>query len=197
MNLLLTALLCVSWCVAAEPEPVDQHQLRVRRLITDIRAFNIGSDSGEGLSTTETSENQVVASKLREALGLEMLSHSALGEAGKKLKAAQKAEFSKLLEQLFTKVIYPQAAKFLSKLELTYQDSESRGELCVVRVEVSHPDEGLIELEFFLKELNSRWIVQDLWLDGVSLRRDIEAQVQAILKKDGFSGLVARIRSKF
>ena len=193
---MLPALLCVSMSVVAAPNSVDQPQASVRQLIADMQALNIAPEGGV-LSLKQSQENQVVVEKLRTSLSVKELGQSALATYNKKLTSSQKKEFFELLDELFVKVIYPQAAKFLGKLELAYHSSKSRDDVHVVLVEVSHPDEGLIELEFFLTKSESKWVVRDLLLDGVSLRRDIERQVQMVLKKEGFSGLVTRIRSKF
>jgi ABC-type transporter MlaC component len=185
---------------AGIPSPAQADEPRppldvVRDLVETIRAFEPAKD-GEKLSPAREQKNAGVVEKAHAALDIEGLARRALGPTWRELKAPQRAELLRLLRRSFAEIAYPQSAKFFGKLDLEFEDAGARGDQHVVAVEVSHPDEGLIDLEFFLEKVEGRWKVVDLHLDMVSLALDIQSRMRGIVADDGFDELLRRMRSK-
>mgnify|MGYP006292707277 CR=1 FL=1 len=167
----------------------------VRELVATIRALEPPKD-GEKLSAAREQKNARIVEKAHAALDIDGLARRALGPTWKDLRPAQREEALELLRRSFAEIAYPQSAKFFGELDLDYRDAGPRGDQHVIAVAVSHPDEGLIDLEFFLEKVDGRWKVVDLHLDMVSLALDIQSQMRKIVIDDGVDELLRRMRSK-
>lgn len=173
----------------AKPEDV------VRSLVAAIRALE-RAGAGQSLTAVQKTKNRDIAQRAHRVLDFEGLARQSLGDHWKKLEPAERTAFLTLLKRLFEEVAYPQSAKFFGKLELEFEDAGLRRGQHVIEVAVTHPDEGLVDLEFKLGVVGGRWKVQDMSLDGISLGRDIQSQMQKIVRKDGYPELVRRMETK-
>jgi len=66
----------------------------------------------------------------------------------------------------------------------------------VVETEVSHPKEGQVGIEYKLRKTKGKWMVDDVLLDGVSMATNVRSQVQQVIAKESYQGLVKRMREK-
>ena len=68
--------------------------------------------------------------------------------------------------------------------------------MMVVPLTVVHEKEGEVDIDFSLKQVEARWQVVDVILDGVSMRNNLRSQFYKILKKNDFKELVRRMNKK-
>jgi phospholipid transport system substrate-binding protein len=61
---------------------------------------------------------------------------------------------------------------------------------------VVHPEEGEVEVGYCLVLQDGRWLIEDILLDGVSLRLDLRSQAQKILREESYEELKRRLREK-
>lgn len=180
--------------------PVGQAQTQdpsvaVKALVEQIRAYG-----PEGKSAAP--EQAQVAKKLTRLLDLEGLSQRALGDEWARLPPKERERFQTLIRELFEEVAYPSAAEFFGDLNLEVQ--KTRDDVFalappgaqIVSTELSHPDEGLVEIDFAVYRAEDGWRIADVVLDGVSLGLDIRTQMQKILREDGYEELKRRLREK-
>ncbi|MEM1023697.1 MAG: ABC transporter substrate-binding protein [Myxococcota bacterium] len=163
---------------ASEPVAV------VRSLVSLVKSF-------EGASA---SDRRVAAAKIHGLLDIEGLAQRSLLEVWGKLNASKQSSFVALFRELLAKVAYPQSAKFFKSLELEYEDAGSLGDKHNVLLSVTHPDEGLIEIEFLIEPKSQK--VHDISIDGVSLALDIRAQMQKIVAEESFEALEAKMKKR-
>lgn len=167
----------------------------VRTLVAAIRSYEQPLP-GQALGPESEAKNRAIVDRAHAALDLRGLAERSLLGTWSELPPTEREEFLTLLRRLFAEVAYPQSAKFFSELDLDFKDVGERRGQRVVEVAVSHPDEGLIDLAFFLEKVEGRWKIRDLTLDGVSLARDIQSQMQQIIRDEGYPRLVERMRTK-
>jgi len=167
----------------------------VQGLVDDIRSFARPKEDG-ALTPIQQRENQRIVESVHGVLDFEGLAERSLGSTWDSLKPKERQEFLELLRRIFAEVAYPQSSKFFGELDLEYDDVGERDDRHVVAIAVSHPDEGLIDLEFFLDEVDGEWKVVDLHMDMVSLALDIRALMQKIISDDGYDELIRRMKSK-
>ncbi len=138
-----------------------------------------------------------IVQNLHQSLDIDGLAERSLTKTWPTLDAKQKKDFRALLRELMEKVAYPNAAKaFSPSFDRNIAASVKKGQSHWVSVEISHPDQGLIELDFVLTEKAGNWRIVDVHLDGVSLALNIRNQMQAVIKKDSYAVLLKRIREK-
>ena len=175
---------------ARAESPSDPTVRKVEAVVEAIRGYG----QAEGANAT----------KLDGLIDLDGLAQRALGAHWAKLSAAERKTFRKLLRDLFHEVAYPNAAEFFGDLALQVNGVQEDDTLLVlgppgmqvVNTEVSHPEEGLVEIDFALAKVGGEWKVVDVVLDGVSLGLDIRSQMQEILAEDGYAELKRRMREK-
>lgn len=133
----------------------------------------------------------------------EMLDYGALAEqslgsewAGRT--DAEKAEFSESLKQLVRKA-YERNMKKTLNFNIEYVSEKSvDGATIVTTRAVSKTDkrEEPIEIAYKMVEKNGAWRVNDIVTEGVSLVSSYRSQFTKIIKKDGFPGLIQKMKDK-
>jgi phospholipid transport system substrate-binding protein len=131
-----------------------------------------------------------------ETLAVRDLAQRVLGPEWAKLKANQQKDFTQLLTSLFQKIAYPKSAEFFGGLQVEFRNEKITGSEAVVETMVSHPKEGQIDITYQLHQNNGKWMIDDVLLDGVSLLANVRSQIQQVIAKESYQGLVKRMREK-
>jgi phospholipid transport system substrate-binding protein len=173
-------LLLATPALAAAPD--DPPSATVRSLLSTLQTFEAGDAEA--------------ARRAHAALDFVGLARGSLGATWAKLSADERSRFLDLLRRIFAEVAYPRSAEFFEDIDIELAGGGRRRGLRVVEAAVSHPEEGPIDLGFFLAEVDGRWKIRDLTLDGVSLGRDLRSRMQRIIREDGYPELIARMEKK-
>jgi phospholipid transport system substrate-binding protein len=145
----------------------------------------------------KSATNAATAQKVVEgALPVQDLSKEVLGPQWDKLNASDQKSFVQLLRDLLQKIAYPKSAEFFGDLRIEFVNEHVTGADAVVETSVSHPKEGQVTIEYKLHEAGGRWIVNDVLLDSVSLVSNVRSQMQQVITKESYQGLLKRMREK-
>jgi phospholipid transport system substrate-binding protein len=131
-------------------------------------------------------------------LDISALGKSALVDHWGKLSRPQQAEFSKLLASLVENS-YVRALRSNLDYEVKYQGETVRGNDRVVTTEVSAVRNGrpqTISVEYVLRPSGGALRAVDVVTDGVGIVENYRAQFNKIIAKEGFQGLIERMRKK-
>jgi len=159
----------------------------VKNLLGAVRAYN--KDSG---GVTKTDAQKVV----EETLPIQDLSKEVLGPHWGKLDSSEQKSFVQLLKDLLQKVAYPKSAEFFGDLQIDFVGERVMGTDAVVETTVSHPREGQVTIEYKLHQSKSQWTLTDVLLDSVSLVTNVRTQMQQVISKESYQGLLKRMREK-
>jgi phospholipid transport system substrate-binding protein len=165
----------------------------VQKLINSVRSFKPETAS---LSAQDRTENNKALKVAEETLAIQDLAKQVLGEQWGKLNASEQKNFTQLLVQLFQKIAYPKSAEFFGDLKIDYTGEKMNGNGAVVETKVSHPKEGQVGIDYQLLQVNGRWMINDVLLDGVSLATNVQSQMQQVIAKESYQGLIKRMREK-
>jgi len=165
----------------------------VKRLLDSVRSYK--KDSPD-LSAQEKAANSQAQKVAEETLAMKELAQNVLGPEWTKLKANEQKNFMQLLTTLFQKVAYPKSAEFFGDLQIEFRNEKITGEEAIVETRVSHPKEGQIDINYQLRQINNKWMIADVLLDGVSLLANVRSQIQQVIAKESYQGLVKRMREK-
>ena len=165
----------------------------VKRLLGSVRSYK--KDTPE-LSAQERVANSHALKVAEETLDIQTLAKHVLGPEWVKLKADEQKGFTQLLVNLFQKVAYPKSAEFFGDLHIEFRDEKITGTEAVVGTIVSHPKEGQVDITYQLHQTNGKWMIEDVLLDGVSLLANVRSQVQQVIAKESYQGLIKRMREK-
>ena len=158
----------------------------VKQLLDAMRSYTTASGS------VNASAQKVVEG----TLPIQDLSKQVLGAHWAKLNAAEQKNFVQLLRDLLQKVAYPKSAEFFGDLQIEVVNERIRGTEAVVETMVSHPKEGQVTIEYKLQQAGERWTISDVLLDGVSLVTNVRTQMQQVITKESYQGLLKRMREK-
>jgi phospholipid transport system substrate-binding protein len=163
----------------------------VQKLIDSVRSFKPETSSAQ-----DRTANSRALKVAEETLAIQDLARRVLGDQWGKLNASEQKNFSQLLVQLFQKIAYPKSAEFFGDLKIDYTGEKMNGNGAVVETKVSHPKEGQVGIDYQLHQVNGKWMIDDVLLDGVSLVTNVQSQMQQVIAKESYQGLIKRMREK-
>ncbi len=165
----------------------------VQRLVESVRSFK---PETAPLSAQERTANTKAQKVSEETIAVSDLAKRVLGAQWSKLSAAEQKDFTKLLAQLLQKIAYPKSAEFFGELQIDYTGEKLNGTGAIVETKVSHPKEGQVSIDYELHQVNGKWMIDDVLLDSVSLVTNVQSQIQQVISKESYQGLLKRMREK-
>lgn len=139
-----------------------------------------------------------LSSELQSFLDVEELGQRALNEHWKSLNASQRKQFLALLREL-VEGNYLKAMRSNLSYEVRYLKEEEKDGSRWVSTEIHLERNGRPEtmsVDYALRKEGDSWRAFDLVTDGVGLVENYRAQFNKIIAKEGFSGLLERMRKK-
>ncbi len=173
-------------CGAAEKDPSDP-LTTVQSLLGAVRVLS------------ETKDPKAEAEAVKQISGtfdVAGLSRACLRKTWDELSGEEQKSFVNLFQEVLEKVAYPKSAKFFTDTEVEVEEITRENGKAEVSTLVVHPEEGEVEVGYCLELLDGRWLIEDILLDGVSLRLDLRSQTQKILKEESYEELKRRLREK-
>lgn len=165
----------------------------VQRLVESVRSFK---PETAPLSAQERTANTKAQKVSEETIAVSDLAKRVLGPQWSKLSAAEQKDFTKLLAQLLQKIAYPKSAEFFGELQIDYTGEKFNGTGAIVETKVSHPKEGQVSIDYELHQINGKWMINDVLLDSISLVTNVQSQIQQVISKESYQGLLKRMREK-
>jgi phospholipid transport system substrate-binding protein len=165
----------------------------VKKLVESVRSYKKETPA---LSAQERAANVQAQKVAQETLAVQDLAKTVLGAQWEKIGAKEQKNFTQLLMELFQKIAYPKSAEFFGDLRIDYTNERIAGNEAVVETSVSHPKEGQVEIEYQLRQTQKKWMIHDVLLDGVSMVTNVRSQIQQVITKESYQGLVKRMRDK-
>lgn len=163
----------------------------VKSLVEAVRAYK-----KDAVSAQDKATNAQVQKVVEEALALPDLAKRVLGPQWEKLPPSEQKNFRQLLVDLLQKIAYPKSAEFFSDLQVNYGGEKMKGTEAVVETQMHHPQEGQVTIEYHLNQKDAHWVITDILLDDVSLITSVRSQMQQVINKESYQGLVKRMREK-
>jgi phospholipid transport system substrate-binding protein len=139
-----------------------------------------------------------LSTELKGFLDVDELGQRALSDHWKSLSAAQRKQFLTLLREL-VEANYLKAMRSNLSYEVRYLKEEEKDGARSVSTEINLQRNGRPEtmsVEYTLRKEGDSWRAFDLVTDGVGLVENYRAQFNKIIAKEGFIGLIERMRKK-
>lgn len=189
-SLLLSLLLVPNILYANERKATDT----VRELLGSISL--IKDESLIKLTPEENKNNDKLIKKAISLIHISILGPKTLGPHWKKRTPKEKEYFLSLLTNLFKKVAFPKSAKFFTDLKINYNSETIKKAKAEVHTSMEHEDEGLMEIDYKLHNVNGNWLIYDVILDEVSLSTNLKTKFQQIIKEESFNELINRMAKR-
>lgn len=182
----VTLLLTAAGKVHAEGEGAKQS---LQEFMGTLRAMEFSS-SADALDTA-------LIDKANRYLDLESMVATALSEHWNDVSDEQKKQFMTVMWKLIEKVAYPQSKNFLGNFEIVYDEPKELEKGYEILTVIKKEEEALdIEVVYLLDQVDDRWKVYDVILDGVSMIEDLSYQFETIITESSFDGLILRMNEK-
>jgi phospholipid transport system substrate-binding protein len=142
--------------------------------------------------------NPEVTRIISSLLDFEGVSRAALGDHWEEHSAEERREFVNLLRTLVERN-YQEQLENTQAYEVTYGSERTRGGIVVVETSARSTENRRapeVSIEYHMKRQGNRWIVEDVVTDGVSMVRNYRSQFDRIIRRDGWDGLMDRMRSR-
>ncbi len=184
--LFLCMILVWGICAAAEEDPGDPAAI-VKTLLNSVKILSEAKDTRTEAET---------AKRISGTFDIAGLSQACLRNTWETLSAEERKNFVSLFREVLEKVAYPKSAKFFKDTGVEVEEVIREDGKAEVRTLVVHPEEGEVEVAYCLELLDGAWLIEDILLDGVSLRLDLRSQAQKILREESYEELKRRLRDK-
>jgi phospholipid transport system substrate-binding protein len=173
---------------AAQEGPADSDpQATVQSLLGAVRVL---SETGDPNAEAEA------VKRISGTFDVVGLSRSCLQKTWEGLSADEQRVFVRLFQNVLEKVAYPKSAKFFKGTEVRVEEAVRGNGKAEVSTVVLHPEEGEVEVGYHLVLQDGAWRIEDILLDGVSLRLDLRSQAQKILREESYEELKRRLTEK-
>lgn len=197
-RVLTPLLLLLAWCLAAAPARADEGPgtAAVRKANATVTAL-LQQKPAAG-SSAEKRLAAEVSSQLKGFLDVDELGQRALADHWKNLTTAQRKQFLTLLREL-VEANYVKALRSNLQYDVRYLAEEEKDGARLVSTELRFERNGrpeTIGVDYKLQSAGGAWRAFDLVTDGVGLVENYRAQFNQIFAKEGFAGLVERMKKK-
>ena len=150
------------------------------------------------LSKSGADNEKKIAAIFDEMIDYGALAEASLGTEWSARTDAEKKEFGDLLKQLVRKG-YEKNLKKTLNYTIEYVSEEQKDGAYIVKTKAkSKTDarEDAIEIHYKMVQKDSKWRINDITTEGVSLVSSYKSQFTKIIKKDGFPALITKMKDK-
>ena len=177
--------LCVGILGSPDIARAETPTQMTQKLIASMQACKEGAE-------TQTCNVGAIESHL----AITQLARWLMGPHWQGLGEAKQQDFTALLGSLLRDVAYPRAAEFLSSTQINYGKNQVEGKEALVETYLVDAEEGQVNINYRLHQIDGEWKVWDVHLDGVSMAGNLRKQVQSVMSRKSYEDLVERMKSK-
>jgi phospholipid transport system substrate-binding protein len=150
------------------------------------------------LKQSSPDNDKKVAAIFDEMIDYGALAEASLGAEWSSRTDAEKKEFTDLLKQLVRKA-YEKNLKKTLNYNIEYVSEEQKDGAYIVTTKAKSKTDAReepIEIKYKVAQKDSKWRIQDITTEGVSLVSSYRSQFTKIIKKDGFPALITKMKDK-
>jgi phospholipid transport system substrate-binding protein len=118
----------------------------------------------------------------------------ALGQHWKELNPSQQQEFVSLFEDLLERAYVTKIEKYSGE-QVTYLGDAVEGDLATVKTKFTTKQGTDIPVDYRLLKRGDRWLVYDVFVEGVSLVANYRTQFDRIMRTSSYDELVRRMKA--
>lgn len=169
----------------------------VKKLLDTVKRIKKSEPDEHILLTPEDERrNGELSRQINQMLDIEGISAYALWREWEKRSAQERDMFVDLFTMLLERVAYTHAGKFMRDLTISVHKEKVLKNKAMVYTSIYHEEEGRIDIDFKLLQNEKGWLVQDVFLDGVSLARNLRTQCLKVIREHSFQELLSRMRKR-
>ncbi len=121
------------------------------------------------------------------------MARQALGPYWDGLNNAKRSEFKGIFQDLFLDSYSRLVLDFLKKERIQYTGEDPQEQQTVVKTTIYRINEA-IPVDYSLTEVNEKWLVRDVRIDGVSIVENYRKSFSRVIKQESFDALLKKMR---
>lgn len=185
--LLVVVLLCCGGIAVASTPTED-----LKPVMADLVSI-LGDESLKGDDHLEERRAKIM-SNIKRGFNFQEMSKRVLGSTWLKIDEAERDNFTRLMTKLLENV-YIGKLEGYSESSVEYVAETVKGERAQVTTLIEN-NGAKLPVHYIMHINESRWMVYDINIEGVSLVRNYQEQFKSILRKEKYEGLLKVIEEK-
>ena len=186
--LFTVGVLCLFWIQAWAGVPTEQLRGSVDRVIQILEDPKLKAESS-------AAERRAAIRKEAESIfDFTETAKRALGQHWKSLNPSQQQEFVSLFEDLLERAYVSKIEKYSGE-KVTYLGDTVDGDVATVKTKFSTKQGTEIPVDYRLLRRGDRWLVYDVFVEGVSLVANYRTQFDRIMRTGSYDELVRRLKA--
>ena len=186
--LVTVSVLCLFWIQAWAGVPTEQLRGSVDRVIQILEDPKLRAESS-------AAERRAAIRKEAESIfDFTETAKRALGQHWKSLNPSQQQEFVSLFEDLLERAYVIKMEKYSGE-KVTYLGDTVDGDVATVKTKFTTKQGTEIPVDYRLLRRGDRWLVYDVFVEGVSLVANYRTQFDRIMRTGSYDELVRRMKA--
>jgi phospholipid transport system substrate-binding protein len=186
--LVTVGILCLFWIKAWAGVPTDQLRGSVDRVIQILEDPQLKAEA-------RVADRRAAIRKEAESIfDFTETARRALGQHWKTLNPSQQQEFVSLFEDLLERAYVLKIEKYSGE-KVTYLGDTVDGDLATVKTKFTTKQGTEIPVDYRLLRRGDRWLVYDVFVEGVSLVANYRTQFDRIMRTGSYDELVRRMKA--
>ena len=184
-------LLTVHLGIGAAESPQDTLRSTIGRLVIVLQDPALQGDSHRQERVEQVREI------LRAQFAFPEMAQQALGPRWRDRTEAEQQEFVRLFTNLLEQSYSGILERYAAEVQVLFAEERLQGAVAEVDTQVrASPHEQPVAVTYRLRDVDGKWLVDDVVIDRVSLVRNYGAQFSRILRTASFADLVQDLESK-
>ena len=175
---------------AAATEPLDQVKSSVDAILKIVRE---NKPAQEGVVLGDPFRQQIM-DLVYDRFDFRYMSQLALARNWKTISPKEQDHFVYLFAKLLENTYYDRLNSYSGE-EVIFKEQQKKDDKAVVSTVVTKNDVETPVI-YRLRNIDDKWMVYDLIIEGVSLVRNYRSQFESIIEKEKYAGLVKRLEEK-
>ena len=178
------------WAADPGSGPTQQLEVSIDHLLEVLRDKSLKGDGNQTL------RRQRIAEVVFLQFNMQRMAKLSLGRDWRSLSEAERNNFTGLFRELL-KISYVATIDSYADEQISYRKEIIKGDRAEVRTVIVSESRNLeIPINYRLQLKDGKWLVYDVIIENVSLVRNYRSQFGPIMKKRGFSELIAQMEKK-
>lgn len=192
MNILKNILLSLSLMVVSISAPLAANESAPMEQVKGTIDHILNTLKNDAISKQE--KRKVIIDKISQSFDFTGMSQRALATNWRKASPQQKKDFTKLFQQLIQNTYIGRLEAYTDE-KIRYLKSKTKGKKAIIKTMIVTKSAD-IPIKYKLIQKGGSWLVYDVEIEKISLISNYRSTYQALIKKNGFDGLLATMRDK-
>jgi phospholipid transport system substrate-binding protein len=166
----------------------------IKRYEKDVKEV-VTKYKGKTDKTGVSDKNNEILARVRQFFDIGELARLSLGSTWEKVTPKEQAEYKDVFSKLVERSYVSKSDKLVGDYDVKYLGEEIKGDNAIVKSAVAKEDAD-VDIQYFMHNRQGTWMIYNIIADTTNLVKNYNSQFNSIVVKEGFPGLMRRMKSK-